>query len=77
MDRREKEAAMAVKKDPREARALALLEKGIDREKVAHQLALSVTQLWPAGMERFFEGHAKLPPGPVDPEAYRAIAHSA
>jgi hypothetical protein len=31
----------------------------------------------PAGMERFFEGHAKLPPGPVDPEAYRAIAHSA
>src|SRR6266545_1715603 len=21
----------------------------------------------PAGMERFFEGHAKLPPGPVDP----------
>ncbi|HII39816.1 MAG TPA: cupin domain-containing protein [Thermoplasmata archaeon] len=29
----------------------------------------------PAGMERFFERHAELPPGPVDPGAYRAIAH--
>ena len=29
----------------------------------------------PAGMERFFERHARLPPGPVDPDAYRAIAH--
>ena len=29
----------------------------------------------PSGMERFFEQHALLPPGPVDPEAYRAIAH--
>lgn len=37
---------MAAKKDPREARALALLENGIDREKVAHELGLSVTQLW-------------------------------
>jgi mannose-6-phosphate isomerase-like protein (cupin superfamily) len=31
----------------------------------------------PAGMERFFEGQAKLPPGPPDPDAYRAVAHSA
>jgi mannose-6-phosphate isomerase-like protein (cupin superfamily) len=31
----------------------------------------------PAGMERFFEGHATLPPGPIDPDAYRAISHSA
>ena len=29
----------------------------------------------PAGMERFFERHAALPPGPVDPDVYRAIAH--
>lgn len=29
----------------------------------------------PAGMERFFEQHARLPDGPVDPDAYRAIAH--
>jgi mannose-6-phosphate isomerase-like protein (cupin superfamily) len=28
----------------------------------------------PGGMERFFEAHAELPPGPVDPEVYRAIA---
>jgi hypothetical protein len=31
----------------------------------------------PAGMERFFEGHAALPPGPPDPEAYRRVAHAA
>jgi len=31
----------------------------------------------PAGMERFFEGVAKLPPGPIDPGSYRAIAHGA
>ena len=30
----------------------------------------------PAGMERFFEDHAELPPGPVDLDAYRAIARS-
>lgn len=29
----------------------------------------------PAGMERFFEQHARLPDGPIDPTAYRAIAH--
>lgn len=28
----------------------------------------------PGGMERFFEEHAGLPPGPVDPAAYRAIS---
>lgn len=31
----------------------------------------------PAGMERFFEGQAKLPSGPLDLDAYRAVAHSA
>jgi quercetin dioxygenase-like cupin family protein len=31
----------------------------------------------PAGMERFFEGVARLPAGPVDPQAYRAVAQSA
>ena len=30
----------------------------------------------PAGMERFFEQHAQLPPGPVNPDAYRAIANN-
>ena len=28
----------------------------------------------PAGMERFFEQHAELPPGPPGSEAYRRIA---
>lgn len=28
----------------------------------------------PSGMERFFEEHASLPVGPVDPEVYRRIA---
>lgn len=28
----------------------------------------------PGGMERFFEQHAQLPEGPVDPAAYQAIA---
>lgn len=31
----------------------------------------------PAGMERFFEGHAELPPGKPDPTAYAAVARSA
>ncbi len=29
------------------------------------------------GMERYFEGQAELRPGPLDPEAYRAVAHGA
>ncbi len=28
----------------------------------------------PAGMERFFEQHAQIPAGPVDPDVYREIA---
>ena len=28
----------------------------------------------PAGMERFFEQHAQVPAGPVDPDVYREIA---
>jgi uncharacterized cupin superfamily protein len=28
----------------------------------------------PSGMERFFEQHAHLPAGPVDPDRYREIA---
>jgi hypothetical protein len=37
---------MAAKKDPREARARELLAKGRSREEVAHELELTVTQLW-------------------------------
>jgi mannose-6-phosphate isomerase-like protein (cupin superfamily) len=31
----------------------------------------------PAGMERFFDGIGELPPGPIDPDVYGAIAHGA
>jgi quercetin dioxygenase-like cupin family protein len=31
----------------------------------------------PAGMERFFQAHAALPPGPVDPATLREIAGAA
>jgi DNA invertase Pin-like site-specific DNA recombinase len=37
---------MAAKKDPREARARELLAKGRSRDEVAHELELTVTQLW-------------------------------
>ncbi|HEY3213971.1 MAG TPA: hypothetical protein VGL16_12290 [Actinomycetota bacterium] len=37
---------MAAKKDPREARARELLAKGRTREEVAHELELTVTQVW-------------------------------
>ncbi len=30
----------------------------------------------PSGMERFFEEHAELPAGPVDPDRYREIANN-
>jgi hypothetical protein len=30
----------------------------------------------PSGMEKFFEQLADLPPGPVDPETYRALARN-
>jgi hypothetical protein len=38
---------------------------------VGDVLARLLVMFAPAGMERFFEGHAALPPGPTDPEAYR------
>jgi hypothetical protein len=37
---------MASKKDPWEARARELLAKGRSREEVAHELELTVTELW-------------------------------
>jgi len=42
-------------------------------EQAAHILILFT----PSGMERFFEEVARLPPGPIDPDARRRIAHSA
>ncbi|HMA47493.1 MAG TPA: cupin domain-containing protein, partial [Frankiaceae bacterium] len=46
-------------------------------QNVGDDPATILVMFTPAGMERFFEGHAALPPGPVDPAAYHAIAHSA
>jgi hypothetical protein len=43
----------------------------------ARRAARLLVMFTPAGMERFFEGTAEPPPGPFDPEAYRAVAHSA
>jgi quercetin dioxygenase-like cupin family protein len=46
-------------------------------QNVGEGAARLLVMFTPAGMERFFEGQAKLPAGPLDPEAYRAVAHSA
>ena len=39
--------------------------------------ALLLVMFTPAGMERFFEGVAALPPGPIDPDTMRGLGHSA
>ncbi len=43
-------------------------------QNIGDQAAKILVMFAPSGMERFFEEHAALPPGPVDPEVYRAIA---
>ncbi len=43
-------------------------------QNIGHEAARILVMFTPAGMERFFEEHAALPPGPVDPDVYRAIA---
>lgn len=46
-------------------------------QNIGPEPARLLVMFTPAGMERFFEGVAALPPGPPDPEAYAAVAHSA
>jgi quercetin dioxygenase-like cupin family protein len=46
-------------------------------QNVADAPARIMVMFAPAGMERFFEGHAQLPAGPPDPEAYRRVAEAA
>jgi mannose-6-phosphate isomerase-like protein (cupin superfamily) len=46
-------------------------------QNVGDRPARLLVMFTPAGMERFFEGTGRLPDGPVDQDAYRAIAHSA
>jgi quercetin dioxygenase-like cupin family protein len=45
-------------------------------QNVGDTTAQIVVMFTPGGMERFFEQHAALAPGPSDPEAYRAIAEA-
>jgi len=46
-------------------------------QNVGEDPARLLVMFAPAGMERFFEGQAAMPPGPPDPEAYRRVAHAA
>jgi mannose-6-phosphate isomerase-like protein (cupin superfamily) len=46
-------------------------------QNVGREDARLLVMFAPAGMERFFEGHAAMPPGPSDPEMYRRVAHAA
>jgi len=43
-------------------------------QNIGGEPARILVMFTPSGMERFFEQHADLPPGPADPDAYRAIA---
>ncbi|HEV7678504.1 MAG TPA: cupin domain-containing protein [Candidatus Dormibacteraeota bacterium] len=46
-------------------------------QNVGDEAARLLVMFTPAGMERFFEGVAQLPPGPVDAAAYAEIARTA
>ncbi|HEX8099376.1 MAG TPA: cupin domain-containing protein [Actinomycetota bacterium] len=46
-------------------------------QNVGKRPARMLVMFTPAGMERFFEGIAALPPGEVDPETYRRVAETA
>ena len=43
-------------------------------QNIGEEVARILVMFTPSGMERFFEEHALLPPGPVDPNVYREIA---
>ena len=45
-------------------------------QNVGDTPATVLVMFTPSGMERFFEEHANLPDGPVDPEVYRRIAEN-
>ena len=44
-------------------------------QNIGNEMGRILVMFTPSGMERFFEEHAELPPGPVDPAVYRAIAN--
>jgi len=43
-------------------------------QNIGDEMARILVMFTPSGMERFFEEHAALPPGPVDPDVYREMA---
>ncbi len=45
-------------------------------QNVGDQPGKLLVMFAPSGMERFFEEHAEMPPGPVDPDRYREIANN-
>jgi len=44
-------------------------------QNIGDEMGRILVMFTPSGMERFFEEHADLPAGPVDPAVYRAIAN--
>jgi hypothetical protein len=46
-------------------------------QNVGDDPARLLAMFTPAGMERFFEGAADLPPGSFDSAAFRTVAHRA
>jgi mannose-6-phosphate isomerase-like protein (cupin superfamily) len=58
------------------AGAFVFVPRGVRHcfQNIGDEPARIVVMFAPAGMERFFEQHARLPEGPVDPAAYRRIA---
>lgn len=44
-------------------------------QNIGDEIGRILVMFTPSGMERFFEEHADLPPGLVDPAVYRAIAN--
>jgi mannose-6-phosphate isomerase-like protein (cupin superfamily) len=45
-------------------------------QNMSEEAAQILVLFTPSGMERFFEELARLPPGPIDPQTYRSIAHA-
>ncbi|MDH3397983.1 MAG: cupin domain-containing protein [Acidimicrobiia bacterium] len=45
-------------------------------QNIGDEPATILVMFSPAGMERFFEEHAQLPAGPIDPGQYREIARN-
>lgn len=45
-------------------------------QNIGDATARVLVMFTPSGMERFFEQHADLPAGPVDPDVYAAIARN-